>query len=59
MSPGPRKKSTSREPLSPLGSRQPSSGRKKPARRGVKLFNGESVVGNRPILQNLVDDIAG
>jgi DNA replication ATP-dependent helicase Dna2 len=53
------KKSASREPRSPLGSRQPSSSLKKPAKRGVKLFNGTSVVGNRPILQDLVNDIAG
>lgn len=47
-----------REPLSPLGSRQPPSYRK-PARKGTKLFNGNSVVGNRPIIQDLVNDIAG
>ncbi|GLI75313.1 DNA replication endonuclease-helicase Dna2 [Penicillium ochrochloron] len=59
MSPVVKKKSASREPLSPLGSRQPSSGLKRPAKRGVKLFNGTSVVGNRPILQDIVNDIAG
>ncbi|KAJ5905517.1 uncharacterized protein N7473_002433 [Penicillium subrubescens] len=59
MSPVVKKKPASREPLSPLGSRQPSSGLKRPAKRGVKLFNGTSVVGNRPILQDIVNDIAG
>jgi DNA replication ATP-dependent helicase Dna2 len=59
MSPVVKKKSVSREPLSPVGSRQPSSGLKRPANRGVKLFNGTSVVGNRPILQDIVNDIAG
>jgi DNA replication ATP-dependent helicase Dna2 len=59
MSPVVKKKSVSREPLSPVGSRQPSSGLKRPAKRGVKLFNGTSVVGNRPILQDIVNDIAG
>lgn len=53
------KESSSREPLSPLGTRQPSSGLRKPAKRGTKLFNGTSVVGNRPILQDIVNDIAG
>ncbi|KAJ5168284.1 uncharacterized protein N7482_003878 [Penicillium canariense] len=58
-SPTVKKKSPSREPLSPLGSRQPPSGFKEPAKRGTRLFNGKSVVGNRPILQDLVNDIAG
>ncbi|KAJ5089503.1 hypothetical protein N7532_008187 [Penicillium argentinense] len=51
------KKSPSREPLSPLGSRQP--GLRKPAKKGAKLFNGNSVIGNRPIIQDLVNDISG
>jgi DNA replication ATP-dependent helicase Dna2 len=50
-------KSSSREPLSPLGSRQP--GVRKPAKTGTKVFNGNTVVGNRPILQDLVNDISG
>lgn len=52
-------KSPSREPLSPLGTRQPSSGLRQPAKRGTKMFNGHSVIGNKPILQDLVNDIAG
>ncbi|KAJ5679422.1 hypothetical protein N7462_007666 [Penicillium macrosclerotiorum] len=64
--PGSRKKKTSpstkqsplpREPLSPLGSRQTSSLRK-PAKIGAKIFNGETVVGNRPIIRDLVNDIS-
>lgn len=58
-SPTVKKQSPSREPLSPLGTRQPSSGLRKPAKRGTKLFNGSSVVGNRPVLQDIVNDIAG
>ena len=58
-SPTVKKESPSRNPLSPLGSRQPSSGLRQPAKRGTKLFNGNSVVGNRPIIQDLVNDISG
>lgn len=58
-SPTAKKKSPSREPLSPLGTRQPSSSLRKPAKHGTKLFNGSSVVGNRPVLQDIVNDIAG
>ncbi|KAJ5595380.1 uncharacterized protein N7459_001588 [Penicillium hispanicum] len=58
-SPSVKKKSPSREPLSPLGSRQPVSGLRKPAKRGTKLPNGSTVVGNRPILQDLVNDLIG
>ena len=53
------KDSSSREPLSPLGSRQPGSGLRKPAKKGAKLFNGNTVLGNRPVLQDLVNDITG
>ena len=48
-----------REILSPSRSRNSSSRLKQPAKRGAKIFNGFSVVGNRPILQDLVNDIAG
>lgn len=58
-SPTVKKKSPSREPLSPLETRQPSSGLRRPAKHGTKLFNGSSVVGNRPVLQDIVNDIAG
>ncbi|QQK45891.1 DNA replication helicase Dna2, putative [Penicillium digitatum] len=48
-----------REPLSPLGSRQPAPGRRKPSKTGAKLFNGTDVVGNRPILRDIVNDLTG
>jgi DNA replication ATP-dependent helicase Dna2 len=48
-----------REPLSPLGSRQQGKGLRKPAKTGAKLFNGTDVVGNRPILQDIVNDLTG
>lgn len=54
-----KKESPSRDPLSPLGTRQPPSGLRRPAKHGSKLFNGTSVVGNRPVLQDIVNDIAG
>lgn len=49
----------SREPLSPLGSRQTAPGLRKPLKTGAKLFNGTNVVGNRPILQDIVNDLTG
>ncbi|KAJ5505763.1 Dna2/Cas4 domain of unknown function DUF83 [Penicillium expansum] len=48
-----------REPLSPLGSRQPGPGLRKPSKTGAKLFNGTNVVGNRPILRDIVNDLTG
>ncbi|KAJ5779458.1 Dna2/Cas4 domain of unknown function DUF83 [Penicillium paradoxum] len=50
---------SSREPLSPLGSRQKNSGLRKPSKTGAKLFNGTKVVGNRPILRDIVNDLTG
>ncbi|CAI7630725.1 unnamed protein product [Penicillium bialowiezense] len=50
---------SSRDPLSPLGSRQPGSSLRKPAKTGAKLFNGTNVVGNRPILRDIVNDLTG
>ncbi|KAJ5183634.1 hypothetical protein N7492_001250 [Penicillium capsulatum] len=52
-------KRISREPLSPLGSRQSGSTPRKPAKVGAKLLNGTTVLGNRPILQDLVNDVTG
>ncbi|KAJ5280981.1 Dna2/Cas4 domain of unknown function DUF83 [Penicillium angulare] len=48
-----------RDPLSPLGHRQPTSGLREPAKRGAKVLNGHTVLGNRPILQDIVNDIVG
>ncbi|KAJ5942325.1 hypothetical protein N7516_002493 [Penicillium verrucosum] len=50
---------STREPLSPLGSRQPPSGLRRPSKTGAKLFNGTNVVGNRPILRDIVNDVTG
>jgi DNA replication ATP-dependent helicase Dna2 len=50
---------SSRDPLSPLGSRQAGSGLRRPSKTGAKLFNGTTVVGNRPILRDIVNDITG
>ncbi|KAJ5203048.1 hypothetical protein N7449_005127 [Penicillium cf. viridicatum] len=50
---------STREPLSPLGSRQPGSGLRRPSKTGAKLFNGTNVVGNRPILRDIVNDLTG
>ncbi|OQE20661.1 hypothetical protein PENFLA_c016G02506 [Penicillium flavigenum] len=49
----------SREPLSPLGSRQAAPSLRKPSKAGAKLFNGTNVVGNRPILRDIVNDLTG
>ncbi|KAJ5632584.1 hypothetical protein N7490_008923 [Penicillium lividum] len=51
--------SQSRGPLSPLGSKQPASGLRVPAKRGAKLLNGNAVLGKRPILQDIVNDVTG
>ncbi|KAJ5899126.1 Dna2/Cas4 domain of unknown function DUF83, partial [Penicillium taxi] len=58
-SPGIEKAATARQPLSPLGSRQPRPGLKQPAKMGANLFNGKKILGNRPILQDLMNDIVG
>ncbi|KAJ5522023.1 hypothetical protein N7527_006138 [Penicillium freii] len=50
---------STREPLSPLGSGQPASGLRRPSKTGAKLFNGTNVVGNRPILRDIVNDWTG
>ncbi|KAJ5823300.1 hypothetical protein N7447_005640 [Penicillium robsamsonii] len=50
---------SSREPLSPLSSRQAAPGLRKPSKTGAKVFNGTNVVGNRPILRDIVNDLMG
>ncbi|KAJ5448994.1 hypothetical protein N7445_003815 [Penicillium cf. griseofulvum] len=50
---------SSRKPLSPLGSRQAAPVLRKPSKTGAKLFNGTNVVGNRPILRDIVNDLTG
>ncbi|KAJ5815003.1 hypothetical protein N7474_006780 [Penicillium riverlandense] len=56
-----KKSPASRDPLSPLGSRQPASsnGLRKPAKKGAKFLSGNTVLGNKPILQDIVNDITG
>ncbi|KAJ5935398.1 hypothetical protein N7466_004945 [Penicillium verhagenii] len=49
----------SREPLSPLGSRQPASNLRVPEKKGAKILNGNAILGNRPILRDIVNDITG
>ncbi|GAB1216875.1 hypothetical protein ATERTT37_006094 [Aspergillus terreus] len=50
---------TKRNPLSPLHDCQTPGGLKKPAKRGAKLMSGSKVLGNRPVLQDVVNDIIG
>ncbi|KAF7589324.1 Tripartite DNA replication factor [Aspergillus hancockii] len=48
-----------RRPLSPVQARQKPQGLKQPTKRGVKLPNGNKVIGNRPVLQDVVNDLIG
>ncbi|THC92535.1 hypothetical protein EYZ11_007988 [Aspergillus tanneri] len=59
MSPSSHEKRPSRNPLSPLQGRQALQGLKRPVKKGVKLLSGNKVVGNRPILQDVVNDLVG
>ena len=54
----PSQKRKARNPLSPVQARQ-SNGLKKPAKRGAKLVGGGKVLGNRPVLQDVVNDLMG
>ncbi|RHZ68543.1 bifunctional ATP-dependent DNA helicase/ssDNA endodeoxyribonuclease DNA2 [Aspergillus thermomutatus] len=49
----------SRNPLSPIQGQQTLQGLKKPAKRGAKLLSGNKVIGNRPVLQDVVNDLFG
>lgn len=55
-SPSQKKKAVARNPLSLVQSRQ---GLKQPAKKGAKLLNGNKVIGNRPVLQDMVNDLVG
>jgi DNA replication ATP-dependent helicase Dna2 len=61
--PSPKRSLTShkqtRRPLSPVQARQKPQGLKKPAKKGVKLLSGNKVIGNRPVLQDVVNDLIG
>ena len=48
-----------RNPLSPVQNRQFPKGLKQPAKKGAKLLSGNRVIGNRPVLQDVVNDLAG
>lgn len=64
LSPSPRKKSSpkskpARHPLSPAQSSS-GNGLKKPAKKGVKLSPGnDRVLGNRPVLRDVMNDLIG
>ncbi|UCK57483.1 hypothetical protein AFCA_000403 [Aspergillus flavus] len=61
--PSPKKSPTSqkkvRNPLSPAQARNAPKGLRKPAKKGVKLLSGNKVLGNRPVLQDVVNDLIG
>ncbi|BCR95882.1 bifunctional ATP-dependent DNA helicase/ssDNA endodeoxyribonuclease DNA2 [Aspergillus luchuensis] len=52
-------KKTTRSPFGPVQTRLSPTGLKKPAKRGAKLMSGGRVLGNRPILQDMVNDLIG
>ncbi|GFF27387.1 DNA replication ATP-dependent helicase/nuclease dna2 [Aspergillus udagawae] len=49
----------SRNPLSPIQGQQTLRGLKKPAKKGAKLLSGNKVIGNRPVLQDVVNELFG
>lgn len=55
----PHQKKAARNPLSPVQSRQTTKGLKQPNKTGAKLLSGNRVIGNRPILQDVINDITG
>lgn len=55
----PSAKKTPRNPLSPVQDRLSSSGLKKPAKRGLKILSGQKILGNKPVLQDVVNDLVG
>lgn len=52
------KKSPTRNPLSPLR-QAPQGVLKKPAKKGMKLVSGGNILGNRPVLQDVMNDLIG
>ena len=60
-SPSPKKGSpSSKLPRSPLSPVQSKTGLKKPAKKGVKLSPGSTrALGNRPVLQDVMNDLVG
>ncbi|EAW24917.1 bifunctional ATP-dependent DNA helicase/ssDNA endodeoxyribonuclease DNA2 [Aspergillus fischeri NRRL 181] len=49
----------SRNPLSPIQGQPTHRGLKKPAKKGAKLLSGNKVIGNRPVLQDVVNELFG
>ncbi|KAL2850874.1 hypothetical protein BJX68DRAFT_236519 [Aspergillus pseudodeflectus] len=49
-----------RKPLSPVQERlTPSGGLRKPSKKGMKLLSGQTILGSRPVLQDVVNDLVG
>ncbi|XBQ92285.1 DNA replication endonuclease-helicase Dna2 [Aspergillus fumigatus] len=48
-----------RNPLSPIEGQPSRRGLKKPAKTGAKLLSGSNVIGNRPVLQDVVNELIG
>ncbi|KAL3464748.1 AAA domain-containing protein [Aspergillus heterothallicus] len=64
LTPSPKKipvaKKKPRKPLSPVQERlTPNGGLQKPAKKGLKLLSGQKILGNRPVLQDVVNDLVG
>lgn len=55
----PPQKKAARNPLIPVQSRQTTKVPKQPEKKGAKLLSGNRVIGNRPVLQDVVNDLAG
>ncbi|GFF98156.1 DNA replication ATP-dependent helicase/nuclease dna2 [Aspergillus lentulus] len=48
-----------RNPLSPIQGQPTHRGLKKPAKKGAKLLSGNKVIGNRPVLQDVLNELFG
>jgi DNA replication ATP-dependent helicase Dna2 len=64
FTPSPKKspsvKKMPRNPLSPVQGRLTATGGlRKPAKKGMKILSGQKILGNRPVLQDVVNDLAG
>ncbi|KAF9895416.1 Tripartite DNA replication factor [Aspergillus nanangensis] len=53
------RKRPNRNPLSPIQDRQAPQSHKRPTKRGAKLMSGRKVLGNWPVLQDVVNDLIG
>ncbi|KAL4977526.1 AAA domain-containing protein [Aspergillus desertorum] len=50
---------TARNPLSPVQQRLSPTELRKPAKKGMKLLSGQKILGNRRVLQDVVNDLVG